>query len=159
MMTASYTEQQTDEIVGLLFSRDDLEANLRSFFGMHPASSKATSELLEILQTESALLKSQLAQSNGPDREALRLSRRYNAAISFISALTEKGSEGAGFPKKGHGSRAAVAALAKQSVFAIGEEMGEQAVIAARRPQGLPMVSNLGQVTICLLYTSDAADE
>ena len=149
MISHSYSAEQAEQIVDILFSHDSLEGALRDFFHLNPASSAHTSELLELLQTEAALLQAQIVQAPSPDRESLRLSRRYASALGFIGALTEQGTAKSGFPPKGRGARAAMVALAKDSVAAASDRLSDIAIEASKRPAGLPpMVSSLGQIKV-----------
>ena len=148
MLSTIYPEEAAEQIVDVIFGRDDLESSLRTFFHLHPASSEHTSNLLEILQTEAALLRSQIGQATSPDRESLRLARRYASACSLIADLSQKGSINTGIPSKGRGTRAALVAFAQQSVDAASDGIADITIAGSKRPAGLPTVSSLGQIKV-----------
>ena len=56
MLSTTYPEEAAEQIVDVIFGRDDLASSLRTFFKLNPASSEQSSNLLEILQTEAELL-------------------------------------------------------------------------------------------------------
>lgn len=143
-----YPSEAAEQIVDVIFGRDDLESSLRTFFHLNPASSEHTSNLLEILQTEAALLRSQIGQATSPDRESLRLARRYASACSLIADLSQKGSINTGIPSKGRGTRAALVAFAQQSVDAASDGIADITIAGSKRPAGLPTVSSLGQIKV-----------
>ena len=76
-----------DQVIDVLFGRTDLESSLNEMFGVDQLESESTQEIVEILQTEVSLLQTQIASSQSPDRETLRITRRYMAAVAFLNDL------------------------------------------------------------------------
>ena len=105
-----------DEVIEVLFGRTDVETSLSVMFGVNQFDSESTQEIVEVLQTEVSLLQTQIAHSASPDRETLRITRRYMTAVAFLNDLMSQGSSSVGFPPKGRGVRSHVAAITRAGV-------------------------------------------
>ena len=100
-----------------------------------PASAAETAELIEILQTEQALLHSTLSRHPGnPSKYDLALTTKLKTTTDLLSLMHES-THKAGFPSKGFGFRKAFAVVARNSIDTLVDKI---AVSRISRPPGLP---------------------